>query len=315
MYYFCADMVRAVSETGAKINVARALVMFEEFADPLADKRYKEALNTYKNYNGMDDGRILVDYALHAEYTSTPSLIRAIAALAAETGTRVQVHVSETQAEHEKCKANHEGRTPVRYLSDMGLFDTPAVCAHCVWVEEEDIAIMKEKGATVASCPVSNLKLASGICDVPAFLEAGVRVAIGTDSVASNNSLNFLEEMKFFSLLNKERHGNPMVVPPRQALFAATKAGALSQGRDKCGMIAKGFRADLILIDATGPHMTPTHDLCTNVVYSASGGDVCLTMIDGRVVYEDGEYPTMDIERVKAEAEESALAIAEAVNG
>ncbi|MDR2611177.1 MAG: amidohydrolase [Clostridiales Family XIII bacterium] len=315
MYYFCDDMIRAASETGAKMNVARALVMFDDRADPAADKRYNEALYTYKHFHGRDEGRILVDYALHAEYTSTPALVSAIASLAKETGTRVQVHVSETRAEHEECKARHEGKTPVQYLADLGLFDTPAVCAHCVWVEDEDRVIMREKGATAVSCPVSNLKLASGVCDVPALFAAGVPVAIGTDSVASNNSLNFIEEMKFFALLNKERHGDPTAVTPAETLFAATRAGALCQGRADCGMIAEGCRADIILIDASGPHMTPVYDACTNVVYSASGGDVCLTMIDGRIVYENGEYMTMDIEKVKAEAAESAYAIAEEVNG
>jgi 5-methylthioadenosine/S-adenosylhomocysteine deaminase len=315
MYYFCDDMIRAASETGAKMNVARALVMFDASADPYADKRYKEALNTCKSFHGRDDGRILVDYALHAEYTSTPALVRATASLAKETNTRVQVHISETRAEHEECKERHEGRTPVKYLSDLGFFDTPAVCAHCVWIEDGDRLILREKGATVASCPVSNLKLASGVCDVPALLNAGVNVAIGTDSVASNNSLNFIEEMKFFALLNKERRGDPTAVTPGETLFAATRAGALCQGREDCGIIAEGCRADIILLDASGPHMTPAYDACTNVVYSASGGDICLTMIDGVIVYENGEYTTMDIEKVKAEASEAAFAIAEAVNG
>jgi 5-methylthioadenosine/S-adenosylhomocysteine deaminase len=314
MYYFCGDMVRAASETGAKMNVARALVMFDDLADPLADKRYDEALNTFKKYNGLDDGRIIVDYALHAEYTSTPALVKAIAALARETGTRVQVHISETKSEHEECKQRHEGRTPVAYFADLGLFETPVIAAHCVWAEDSDREIMSEKGATVASCPVSNLKLASGICDVPAFMRAGVNVVIGTDSVASNNSLNFIEEMKFFALLNKERRSDPTLVTPAETLYAATRAGALSQGREDCGMVAEGCRADLVVVDASGPNMTPVYDACTNLIYSASGGDVLLTMIDGKIVYEDGEYPTLDLEKVKAETETYAFAIAAEVD-
>jgi 5-methylthioadenosine/S-adenosylhomocysteine deaminase len=297
------------------MNVSRGLVMFDEYAEPTANEGYKEALRTYREYNGRDDGRILVDYALHAEYTSTPSLVAATAALAKETGTHVQVHISETRKEHEECKQRRNGRTPVAYLRDLGLFDTPVTAAHCVWIEEDDRAILREKGATVATCPVSNLKLASGVCDVPALLAEGINVAIGTDSVASNNSLNFIEEMKFFALLNKVRKFDPTAVTPRETLYAATRAGALSQGRADCGMIEAGCRADMILIDASGPHMTPCYDTCVNVVYSASGGDVALTMIDGRIVYENGEYPTIDVEKAKAEAEAAARAIAESVNG
>jgi 5-methylthioadenosine/S-adenosylhomocysteine deaminase len=315
MYYFCSDMVRAASEAGAKMNVSRGLVMFDEDADPAANEGYKEALSTYREYNDRDDGRILVDYALHAEYTSTPALVRATAALAKETGTRVQVHISETQKEHEECKQRRNGLTPVAYLSGLGLFDTPVTAAHCVWIEEGDRDILREKGATVATCPVSNLKLASGICDVPALFSQGINVAIGTDSVASNNSLNFIEEMKFFALLNKVRRYDPTAVTPRETLHAATRAGALSQGRGDCGSIEAGHRADIILIDVSGPHMTPCYDAGVNVVYSASGGDVALTMIDGRIVYEDGEYLTIDIEKAKAEATTAAVAIAESVHG
>ena len=123
-----------------------------------------------------------------------------VADLAKKYGVNMHVHVSETKQEHEECKARHGGRTPAQLLCDLGAFDTRTTAAHCVWAEEEDIEIFSEKGVTVVTCPVSNLKLASGVCNVPALMKKGVNVAIGTDSVASNNSLNFIEEMKFFAL-------------------------------------------------------------------------------------------------------------------
>jgi 5-methylthioadenosine/S-adenosylhomocysteine deaminase len=180
-------------------------------------------------------------------------------------------------------------------------------------VEGRDFQILKEKGVTVASNPVSNLKLASGVCNVPRLLEEGINVAIGTDSVASNNSLNFIEEMKFFGLLHKERFKDPRLTTPRQTLYAGTRAGAIGQGREDTGILKKGYKADLIVLDITGPHMYPAHDLVNNLVYSASGSDVVLTMVDGKVLYREGEFLTIDMEKVRFETKRSIDRIVEAL--
>lgn len=302
MYYFCDDMVRAIIESGTKTNLSRSITSFTE-GSILSDPRYAEAERLYKNFHGADDGRILIDASIHAEYTNTETSIREVAEFAKSHNINMQVHVSETKAEHEECKKRHGGRTPMRLLHDLGALDTNTTAAHCVWVEDEDIDIMREKGVSVASCPVSNLKLGSGICNVPKLLSRGINVAIGTDSVASNNSLNFIEEMKFFALLNKERQNDPTLVTPKETLYAATYAGALAQGRPDCGMLKAGCHADLIVLDLTQPNMRPVHDLPTNIVYSASGSDVLLTMADGRVLYRDGNFLTIDIEKTVAEVE------------
>jgi 5-methylthioadenosine/S-adenosylhomocysteine deaminase len=302
MYFFCEDMICAIDEAGAKANIGRAIVSGQD------DERiedlvcFREAKDIYERYHEASGGRIRVDMSLHAEYTSTPTIVRQLAEYTAEIGARMHVHVSETTAENEGCKERHGGLTPTAYLNTLGLFDTKTTAAHCVWVDEEDMDILAEKGVTVASCPVSNLKLASGVCDIPALLERGINVAIGTDSVASNNNLNMVEEIKFFALLNKERKGDPTCITPHQTVDAATVVGAESQGRDDCGRIEEGCRADLIVMDLSGSHLHPVHDLYNNLVYAASGSDVTLTMIDGKVVYDDGTWPTIDIERVKAEA-------------
>ena len=165
------------------------------------------------------------------------------------------------------------------------------------------IDILKEKNVTVASNPVSNMKLASGVCNVPELLKRKINVAIGTDSVASNNSLNFFEEMKVFAMASKMMYLDPTAVTPTQTLRAATRGGALGQGREDCGLIKEGFKADLIVLDIDTPNMYPVHDMKNNLVYSASGTDVLLTMADGKVLYENGEYMTIDIERTVREAE------------
>ena len=201
------------------------------------------------------------------------------------------------------------GKNSGEALNELGAFETRTTAAHCVWITEEDMEIFKEKGVTVASCPVSNLKLASGVADIPALFDHGINVAIGTDSVASNNSLNFIEEMKVFALLNKAKYGDPTLVTPVQTLRAATYAGAVSQGREDCGLLKEGGRADLIVLDISVPYMRPVHDLATNLVYSASGSDVVLTMCDGKILYREGQFLTIDVEKATAEVENACRRI------
>ncbi|MDR1778701.1 MAG: amidohydrolase [Clostridiales Family XIII bacterium] len=302
MYNFCEEIVRAAADTGAKINMGRALLNFDEDVAMRDMDGFKEMDSMVKIAHGAYDGRIRVEASLHAEYTSTERLARELAEYAATEGLHMHVHVSETKAEHEGCKERRGGRTPVRYLYDVGLFDVMTTAAHCVWIEREDVALLKEKDVTVATCPVSNIKLASGLCPVPSLLRLGVNVALGTDSVASNNNLDMIEEMKFMSLLQKGWRGDPTLLSPREAVNAATFAGAAAQGRSDCGSLSEGYRADLIVLDMHKPEMQPVHDVYNNLVYAASGRDVYMTMIDGKVVYKDGAYLTLDIDRVLYEA-------------
>ena len=300
MYYFCHDMARALADSQSKMNISRSLSTTEgyRFAE---DPRWKDAQTVIKAWHGKENGRILADAALHSEYTTDEQTVRGLAEAAKEYGLRMQVHCSETKAEHEACKERHNGMTPVKYFEACGLLDVPTTLAHCVWCTEEDLEILHRKGAFVASNPVSNLKLSSGIADVKQMMTHGVPVAIGTDSVSSNNSLNFFEEVKIFALLQKVKANDPTFLTPKEALYAATRAGALSQGRTDTGLIAEGMKADLIVIDLDAENMTPCYDILYNVVYSADVRNLCLTMADGTVLYRDGMYYTIDIEKVKAE--------------
>ena len=304
MYYFCDRMAEAVLVSGAKNNISRGITCFtnENLKDLTA---YAESKSLFENFHGSGDGRVRIDMSLHAEYTSNPKIARQLAEFTKKLGVHMHVHISETKTEHEECKERHRGKTPVAYFNELGLFDTKTTAAHCVWIEGEDFTILKEKGVTVATNAVSNLKLASGICNVPKLMEHGVNVTLGTDSVASNNSLNFIEELKIFALLHKENAMDPTLITPKQAIYAGTTAGALSQGRIDTGKLAVGYKADLIVLDLSGPHMFPVHDMATNLVYSASGSDVILTMGDGKVLYKDGEFPTIDLEQVKREVTRS----------
>lgn len=304
MYFRLDAVARAFAEAGAKVNLSNGTTCFD--GTPYAQlASTAETHAAVRDWQGAQDGRIRVDVSLHGEYTSDEATARAVAEDAARLGCRVQVHMSETKQEHEACKGRHGGRTPARYLADCGLFEMPAIAAHCVWAQDEDFALLAEKGVTVATCPKSNLKLASGVLPLAAARKHGVRVALGTDSVASNNNLNMMEELRMFLLVQKGFSGDATLLTPAEAMACATRVGALAQGRDDCGWIVPGARADLCVLDVSAPAMQPVHDLLNNVAYSASGSDIVLTMCDGRVLYRDGQYPTMDIARVVYETEVS----------
>ncbi|HKM28289.1 MAG TPA: amidohydrolase [Anaerovoracaceae bacterium] len=296
MYYFVEDMIRAVKESGAKSNISRSIVTVEgkSFNEMPSIIEMKDAI---KRFHGDANGRILMDTSLHAEYTTNERLARELAEFTKDAGLIMHVHVSETKSEHEECKERHGGRTPVQYLNDCGIFDSPALAAHCVWIEGEDFDILKDRGVTVATNPCSNLKLASGVCDVSKLIKKGINVAIGTDSVASNNSLNFIEEMKTLGLIAKVKSMDPTVITPKEVLRAATLGGALGQGRKNTGALKKGYKADLIVMDIGVPNMQPIHDMVSNIVYSSSSSDIVLTMVDGKTLYKDGEFTTIDIEK------------------
>ena len=297
MYYHGDEMARAVIESGAKMNLSIGTVCFNDSSFKELSQ-YSETKRLNEQFKNNYENRLIMDLSIHGEYTSTPKVVEGLADYARESGLRVQVHVSESVEEHEACKERREGKTPTQYLNELGLFDSPATAAHCVNLEGEDFDILAEKGVTVANCVKSNLKLSSGFCDVPMLMKKGVNIAIGTDSVASNNNLNFLEEIKFFALVHKGHSFDPTVITPKEAVACATLNGAKSQGRNDCGSIKVGNRADLIVMDISSPYMKPTHNLLNNLVYSGVGTDVCLTMSDGKVLYKDGEYKTIDIEKV-----------------
>ena len=301
MYNFCEEIAEATLESGAKNNISRHQVAFTD--DDLWDLPcFQEAQRFYRDYREAGDGRVKAELALHAEYTSTPKVVRQLAEYAKATGARIHVHVAETRSEVMKCKERH-GQSPVQYLAEMGIFEVPVNAAHCVWLDEVDYDILAESGASVSSCPVSNLKLASGVCHGQELLKRGINVSIGTDSVASNNSLNFVEEMKIFAILNKGIFSDPTAITPKEVLRAATLGGAQMQNRVDCGRLSLGSKADLIVLDIATANMQPIHNLIHNIVYSASGSDVCLTMVDGRVLYKNGEYFTIDLERTIYEVE------------
>lgn len=301
MYFFSQTMAKSILDSGMKCNLSRGLTVFSD-QDYEQLEAYKDNVDLLKNYQNAGNGRLKIDLCIHGEYTTTPKVVEALAKHAKSENVNVHIHLSETKKEHEECKQRH-GKTPAKYFADLGLFDQPTTAAHCVWVEDEDIELFKKYGVTVACNPVSNMKLASGFAPIPKMLEKGVNIALGTDGCASNNNLNIMQDLYLFALLYKGVTGDPTVVTPKQALMAATLNGFKSQGRMDSGKIAVGQKADIIVINTDVPNMYPATDIACNLVYAAQGNDIKLTMVDGKVLYKDGEYLTIDIEKAKAQTQ------------
>jgi 5-methylthioadenosine/S-adenosylhomocysteine deaminase len=307
MYFMGDYLAKAVLDTGIKCNMSIGITCLDDrnyYDLPV----FKENNHLIKEYHNIENERLKVDMSIHAEYTSSPKVVRQIAEFACDKDLRMHIHLSETKEEHEECKQRHQ-LTPAQYFNELGIFNKPTTAAHCIWLEKEDYDIIKEKNVTVACCPISNLKLASGFCNVPLLLDKGINVALGTDGAASNNSLNIFEDIKFFALIYKAAFNNVTAITPNQSILAATKSGAISQGRDDCGTIKVGNRADVIVLDIDQPWMMPNHNIKNNITYSAQGSDVILTMVDGKVLYENGQYLSLDIEKVLYNAKKSTDSI------
>lgn len=302
MYYFCEETAKAALECGIKANIGRGISCFDQsktFADLPA---YCELKDLISAYHMAGDGRVRIDVAPHAEYTTRPDILCDAAAMAGEYGVRMQMHVSETQKEHLECVGRH-GMTPTALLEKTGVLSHPLTVAHGVWLTECDIETLARSGATVAHCAKSNLKLGSGIARTELLLNKGVKVAIGTDSAASNNALDMLDEVKTAALLAKGIACDPAAFSAGTALHCATRAGALSQGREDAGDIAVGYHADLVMLDTEDIGFCPSHPFLSNLLYAAGSRAVCMTMVDGKVLYQNGEFLTLDIERVKYETQ------------
>ena len=305
MYMGAAYCAPAILASGMKANLCRPLQSFDPEEDPMTCRRMEEMLALFDQWNGAGEGRIKTDFSIHAEYTCTERMVRAAAEEAHKRGAGMHIHLSETAAEQQNCIEKY-GLTPARWFDKLGAFDGRAYAAHGVWLTPEDRALLRDRGVVVVHCPESNLKLGSGVADVPAMIDQGLTVALGTDGAASNNNLNMIEEMHLVSLLHKGVHREPTLLSPRQVLAMATVNGARLQGRPDTGVLAVGYRADVVAIDMDRPHLTPNTDPLSNLLYSAQGGDVCLTMADGRVLYENGEFTTLDKDRILFEARKAA---------
>ena len=306
MYMHTDALLREVESAGISANVSCGGVQFEEPFDPDKNHDCIVQRELTEKWHGRDGGRIRVDASIHGEYTSHAGLWDWMARYAADHGLGMHVHLSETQTEHEQCKARHGGKSPAAVLAEHGVFDVRAIAAHCVWTTPEDWAILAEKGVSAVHNPVSNLKLGSGVAPVVDLKKAGVNVALGTDGVSSNNCTDFFGDLKLAAILQNGVRRDPLALTAWDALEMATVNGGKALGR-KTGRIEKGYEADLILLDSEALNLIPCHDAANNLAYAAHGSNVVMNMARGKVIYKNGEFLTIDIDRVKKEVTGYAL--------
>ncbi len=299
MYFFGDEVCAVLVEAGMRGVVAESLIGFATPRCAGPDEmleRQRELIEAYRDHH-----LITPSVAAHAPYSvSAADLVRE-AELAEEYGVPMQIHLAETRWEVEKLLAD-KGMSPVAYLADLGVLSDRTIAAHCVHVSPEDIGLLAEFETRVSHNPVSNLKLASGVSPVPALMQAGVTVGLGTDGAASNNGLNLLRDMQLAALLHKGVTGDPTVLPARAMVEMATSCGARVLGLDdRIGTLSEGLEADLICVAVEGPHAAPMYDPFSHLVFAARATDVRHVMIGGRVVVRNRSILTLDRERVEGQ--------------
>lgn len=253
-----------------------------------------------EEYNTYNSGDPLISYQLgfHAEYTTKREILEGMASLSRKYKAPMYAHNSETKAEVAGCKERY-GITPTQLFDKLGMFEHGGGGFHCVWFDEEDMRIFRDKNLWMVTNPASNLKLASGIAPICEMRRAGMKnFAIGTDGAASNNCLDMFKEMFLVAGLQKVREEDAAACPAFDVLEMATKGGALAMGLDDCDVLAEGKCADFAVIDLQQPNMQPLHNIAKNLVYAGSKSNVRMTVIDGKILYEDGKFTTVDADEV-----------------
>ena len=297
--YFAMDRVAdAVAQTGIRAVLSRGLTGF-------SDENYaklEENATLYKERHNSADGRIHIMLGPHAPYTCSVEYLKKVIDKAKQLGCEIHMHLSETKGEVEDCIKEH-GISPIKLMDSLGMFECGTLAAHCVHVDEDDLAIMAAKNVRVAHNPQSNLKLASGIAPVPAMLKHGITVGLGTDGTSSNNNLDMLEECRLAAMLHKNMSGDPEILPAQQALAMATSEGAKALGFKNTGKIEVGQKADIVLYSMDKPYWHPRHDRTSLFVYAANAADADTVFINGKLLMQNGEMLYMDLEKIYAEAD------------
>ena len=304
LYYYPGATAEAVAESGIKANLSLSSYRFidqnEDF-DFETDEQCGELQKVVEKWHGHDNGRIRIDAGIYAEYTSNFKLWEALAGYASEKGIGMQLHLAESQAEADSCM-DRTGMGPGELLNCHSLFAVPATAAGCVALEEYERKLLGKKGVSAVATPLADAKLGKPTTPISDSVKAGMNVALGTGGAIECGNLDMFEVMRCAAMAERLRAGKADALPAPAALMMATFCGARAQGRsDECGMLQEGMDADIVLLDFSAPHLMPCHNVLNALLWSAKGGDVAMTMVRGKILYQNGTFPTIDLKAVVEE--------------
>lgn len=304
LYYYPGATAEAVAQSGIKANLALSSYRFidqnEDF-DFETDEQCQELVKVVDKWHNYDQGRIKIDAGIYAEYTSNYKLWEALSGYAWEAGIGMQLHLSETQGEVDSC-LDRTGMGPGELLNCHNVFNVPTTAVGCTYLEPQERKLLGKKKVTAVATPLTAYK--SGLASTPILesVQAGMNVALGTGGAIASGNLDMFEVMRFAAMSARREKGDPTALPASAALMMATVTGAQAQGRSsQCGMLQVGMDADLALIDFSAPHLMPCHNVLNGLLWSAKGGDVAMTMVRGKILYQNGQFPTIDLKEVVQE--------------
>ncbi len=310
LYYYPDATAQAAAEAGIKANVALSSYRFidenEDF-DFETDEQCQELVRVYDQWSGYDHGRIRVDAGIYAEYTGNHKLWEGLSAFAAEKNIGMQLHLSETREEVDSC-LDRTGLGPAELLDFHGLFRVSATAAGCACLSEDEQKLLGKRKATAVAMPMTAAKSGNPATPISACVKAGMNVALGTGGAVECGNLDLFEVMRYTALEARKNAENAAALPAQAALMMATVCGAQAQGRaDRCGMLKEGMDADIVLVDFSAPHLMPCHNVISGLVFSAKGGDVAMTMVEGKILYQNGQFPTIDLKAAVEELTQYAI--------
>lgn len=310
LYYYPDATAEAIAQAGIKGNLALSAYRFidqnEEF-DFDTDEQCRELVRITEKWHGFDEGRIRIDAGIYAEYTSNFKLWEGLAGYAAEQKLGFQLHLAQTKAEVESC-LDRTGLAPAELLGCHGVFINPTTAAGCTFLTPEERKLLGKHKASAVATPLASAKAGNPATPILECVKAGMNVALGTGGAIESGNLDMFEVMRGAAMSVRASSGDASAMPSPATLMLATTCGAQAQQRSaECGMLKVGMDADLALVDFSAPHLIPCHNVLNALVYSAKGGDVAMTMVRGRILYQNGSFPTIDLKAVVEELTSYAI--------
>ena len=310
LYYYPEATAQAAAEAGIKANIALSAYRFidenEEF-DFDTDEQCQALARVVDKWHSYDNGRILIDAGIYAEYTGNHILWESLASYAKEKNLGMQLHLSETQAEVDSC-LDRTGLCPGELLACHHLFDRPATAAGCSFLCQEEMQLLGKKKVSAVALPLAAGKAGQPSTPISKCVQARMNVALGTGGAMEGGNADLFEVMRGAVRAARMADGDASAMPAQAALMMATVCGAMAQNRSaECGMLKEGMDADIILIDFSAPHLMPCHNVLSSLVFSAKGGDVAMTMVRGNILYQNGQFPTLDLKSAVEELTQYAI--------